>query len=186
MRIRVANEFWYRRGGLERVVFDEIAWPEAAGHETAHFSTRHPENDPSPWSDYFVPYLELGAHGSLTPRERASAAGRMFWNREAARRFACLLRAFRPNIVHVHGIHRQLSPSILAEARRAAVPGRTSKAGDDGNLRRQLQRALDDRPALQDEASHAAATVLEACDWDAVAEATLGDYQTTLELKGEQ
>jgi len=183
MRIRVANELWYRRGGLERVMFDEIAWPEAAGHETAHFSMRHPENDPSPWSDYFVPYLELGAHGSLTPRERASAAGRMFWNREAARRFACLLRAsWKPR-----GTARRSSPGISPPNREVlAGLGRTSKAGDDGDLRRQLQRALDDRPALQDEESHAAATVLEACDWDAVAEATLGDYQTTLELKGEQ
>ena len=122
MRILVANKFWYRRGGLERVMFDEIAWFEAAGHETAHFSTRHPQNDPSPWSSYFAPYLELGADGSATPREQATATGRMFWNAKAARRFARLLRDFRPDIVHVHGIHRQISPSILREARRAHVP----------------------------------------------------------------
>jgi glycosyltransferase involved in cell wall biosynthesis len=122
MRILVTNKFWYRRGGLERVMFDEIAWLEAAGHETAHFSTRHPENLPSPWSGYFAPYLELGALGSTTPRDRATAAGRMFWNAEAARRFARLLDDFRPDVVHLHGIHRQISPSILFEARRAGVP----------------------------------------------------------------
>jgi len=44
VRVLVANKFWYRRGGLERVMFDEIAWLEAAGHEVAHFSTTHPEN----------------------------------------------------------------------------------------------------------------------------------------------
>jgi len=103
-------------------MLDEIAWLEAAGHEVAHFSAQHPENDPSPWSRYFVPYLELGVHSSLAPGDKATAARRMFWNVEAARRFARLLRDFRPHIVHVHGIHRQISPSILVEARRAGVP----------------------------------------------------------------
>lgn len=122
MRILVANKFWYRRAGLERVMFDEIEWLEAAGHEVAHFSTQHPENDVSPWSAYFAPYLELGPQTTLSPREKATAVGRMFWNAVAARQFARLLRDFRPDVVHAHGIHRQISPSILVEARRAGVP----------------------------------------------------------------
>ncbi len=122
MRILVANKFWYRRAGAERVLFDEIAWLEDAGHEVAHFSTRHPENDPSPWSDYFVPYLEIGPDTTLGRREKAVAAGRMFWNVPAARGFGRLLRDFRPDVVHVHGIHRQISSSILVEAQRAGVP----------------------------------------------------------------
>lgn len=122
MRILVANKFWYRRAGLERVMFDEIGWLEAAGHEVGHFSTQHPENDASPWSDYFAPYLELGPQTTLTSREKAIAVKRMFWNTVAARQFARLLRDFRPDVVHAHGIHRQISPSILVEARRAGVP----------------------------------------------------------------
>jgi glycosyltransferase involved in cell wall biosynthesis len=118
----VANKFWYRRAGLERVMFDEIGWLEDAGHEVAHFSTQHPENDASPWSDYFAPYLELGLQNTLTSGEKATAVKRMFWNTAAASRFARLLRDFRPDVVHVHGIHRQISPSILLEARRAGVP----------------------------------------------------------------
>ena len=102
MRILVANKFWYRRAGLERVMFDEIAWLEAAGHEVAHFSATHPENDASPWSDYFVPYLEIGIESGISLRDKATAAGRMFWSFEAGRRFAHLLRDFRPDIVHVH------------------------------------------------------------------------------------
>jgi glycosyltransferase involved in cell wall biosynthesis len=122
VRILVANKFWYRRAGLERVMFDEIGWLEAAGHEVGHFSTQHPENDASPWSDYFAPYLELGPRTTLTSREKAIAVERMFWNTAAAQQFARLLRDFRPDIVHAHGIHRQISPSILVEARRAGVP----------------------------------------------------------------
>jgi glycosyltransferase involved in cell wall biosynthesis len=122
LRIVVANKFWYRRGGLERVMFDEIAWLGKSGHEIAHFSTTHPKNDPSPWAHYFVPYLELGREGGLSPKEQATAAVRLFYNSEAARRFSRLVHDFRPDIVHVHGIHRQISPSILDVARRAGIP----------------------------------------------------------------
>ena len=122
MRILVANKFWYRRGGLERVMFDEIAWLEGAGHEVAHFAAAHPGNDASPWADYFAPYLELGLHGTLSIEEKMRAAIAMFSNREAARRFDRLIADFGPDIIHVHGIHRQLSPSILDVARRRAVP----------------------------------------------------------------
>ena len=58
----------------------------------------------------------------LAPRAAVRPPGLLFWNAEAARRFARLLRDFRPDIVHVHGIHRQISPSILFEARKAGVP----------------------------------------------------------------
>jgi glycosyltransferase involved in cell wall biosynthesis len=122
MRILVASKFWYLRGGLERVMFDEIAWLEGAGHEVAHFSTSHPDNQSSPWSDYFVPYIELGQHAGLAAREQAVATARMFYSVEAATRFRRQLAVFRPQVVHVHGIHRQLSPSILLEARRAGTP----------------------------------------------------------------
>ena len=122
MRILVANKFWYRRGGLERVMFDELSWLADAGHEVAHFSTAHPDNDPSPWSEYFAAYLELGSHSRLPVRERALAAGRIFHNGAAAGSFARLLDVFRPDVVHLHGIHRQISPSILSETRRRRLP----------------------------------------------------------------
>ena len=122
VRVLVANKFWYRRGGVERVMFDEIEWLEAAGHQVAHFSTAHPMNQPSPWSDYFAPYLELGVDGRLSASEKALAAARLFYNREAARRFTRLLDDFRPDVVHVHNIHRHISPSIVMVAHRKGVP----------------------------------------------------------------
>ncbi len=103
-------------------MFDEIAWLEQAGHDVAHFSTSHPDNQSSPWSDYFAPYIELGEHADLATRDRLTAAARMLYSVAAAKRFRRQLADFRPHVVHVHGIHRQLSPSILVEARRAGIP----------------------------------------------------------------
>lgn len=122
MRILVANKFWYRRGGLERVMFDEVSWLQALGHEVADFSTTHPANERSEWSRYHVPYLELGQDGGLGTREKIQAVARIFWNRDAARRLGQLIADFRPDVIHVHGIHRQISSSILFVARRHRIP----------------------------------------------------------------
>ncbi len=122
MKILVASKFFYPRGGLERVMFDEMAALEAAGHDVVHFSTRHPSNLPSPWQEYFAPYLEIGSGSGLGAVDRARAVARMYRNGAAARLFARLLDDTRPDLVHVHGIHRQLSPSILIEARKRSVP----------------------------------------------------------------
>lgn len=122
MRLLIVNKFWYRRGGLERLVFDEVDWLTAAGHEVSHFACDHPRNEPSPYGEYFAPYLELGTEGDLTTAEEVLAAARMFHNAAAARGFARLLDAARPDVVHVHGIHRQLSTSILRAARERGVP----------------------------------------------------------------
>jgi glycosyltransferase involved in cell wall biosynthesis len=103
-------------------MFDEIEWLEGCGHTVAHFSTTHPANLPSPWASYFVPYLELGQAGGLSTSEKAHAMARMFYSVEAARRFDRIVSDFAPDIVHVHNIHRQISPSILAVAKRHGVP----------------------------------------------------------------
>lgn len=118
----VASKFWYPRGGLERVMFGEIEQLEARGIQVAHFSTDHPQNVYSAWRSYFAPYLELGSSGVLGPSDTALAVARMFWNRTAASLFRRLLSDFQPGLVHVHGIHRQLSPSILFAARQLGVP----------------------------------------------------------------
>lgn len=121
MRVLLAHKFWYRRGGAEQVVLDEDAALTAGGHQTAHFSTAHPYNEPSPWSDYFAPYLELGGR-VLTTKDKVTATARLFRNRVAAENFARLIDDFQPDVVHAHGIHRQLSPSILLTAKRMGVP----------------------------------------------------------------
>lgn len=122
MRVLVASKFWYPRGGLERVMFGEIEALEKRGIEFAHFSTQHPDNISSPWESYFAPYSELGGGAGLGARESATAAWRMFANAPAARVFSALLDEFGPDLVHVHGIHRQISPSILFAAKSRGIP----------------------------------------------------------------
>ena len=122
MRILVASKFLYPRGGLERVLFDESDALAQAGHEVLHFATKHPMNLASPWERYFAPYLEIGSGADLGAVDKLRAVARMYRNGAAGTLFGSMLDDTRPDLVHVHGIHRQLSPSILLEAAKRSIP----------------------------------------------------------------
>jgi glycosyltransferase involved in cell wall biosynthesis len=123
VRIVMAANWWYRRGGLGAVMLDEAGELGRRGHEVIPFASRHPENLDSPWSGYFPEFREIaGVGGSMSVGRQISTALRLIRNREAAGQFARLLRDTRPDVVHLHSAARQLSPAILAEARRLRIP----------------------------------------------------------------
>ncbi len=116
----LVNKFFYLRGGSERVMFDTARLLESRGHSVRFFSMAHPENLPHPDSVHFVPFVDLRAPSSLSQRLRT--AGRILYYREARRRFARLLDESRPDLVHLHNIHHQISPSILPEIKKRGIP----------------------------------------------------------------
>lgn len=120
MRIIQANKYWYLRGGAERYAFELTKLLEKAGHEIAPFAMRGPKNEPTPYERFFVSpvatdALDYGGEGLRT-------AGRMLWSFEAARNFGALCGAFRPEVLHAHNLYHQLSPSVIAEARKRGLP----------------------------------------------------------------
>ncbi len=120
MNIVFANKYWYLKGGAERYLFDLRALLERHGHAVAPFAMRDPKDLPSDWSRYFVSPVK-------TDRVRFSpsglkTAGRMLWSLEAARKFGALLDADKPDLVHVHNVYHQISPSILPEAKKRGLP----------------------------------------------------------------
>jgi glycosyltransferase involved in cell wall biosynthesis len=122
MRILFANKFGYLSGGVERVLYDEMAWLESAGHETALFATDSKRNDPSAWSCYYPPLEDLTSPGARSFGGKLRVAANLVRNREAARLFRAMIEEFRPDVVHAHAVHRQLSPSVLLAARDCGVP----------------------------------------------------------------
>jgi glycosyltransferase involved in cell wall biosynthesis len=118
MRILMVSGFGYVRGGLERVMFDELRWLRDAGHDVDYFATADERNVPSRFSGLFP-----AAHDySLTGRPTVAGVRDIFWNPRTAAAFASILEEFRPDVVHSHGVSRHLSPSILPEAKRRDVP----------------------------------------------------------------
>lgn len=120
MRILLVNNFHYLRGGSERAYFDMAEILRENGHEVAFFSTVGERNYPSVWSKYFVSYLDLSGKQNLKNKLRIT--GRIFYNREAARRIRGIIEDFKPDIAHLHNIYHHLSPSVIKELKKHDIP----------------------------------------------------------------
>ena len=114
------NAFHWLKGGVERTVFDEARWLEAAGHEVAHFAIRDPRNVPGRFVDHFAPAAD---YSETTPAWRQlTQLPRALWSEPAERALDGLLAAWRPDVAHVHAPSRYLTPSVIAGLERAGVP----------------------------------------------------------------
>ncbi|SEQ89668.1 Glycosyltransferase involved in cell wall bisynthesis [Nitrosomonas sp. Nm51] len=114
------NTYNYRRGGSDAVFLDQDKLFKTLGWKTAAFTMHHPNNEPSPWSDYFADELEFGENYSLP--QKIIMAGKVIYSFEAKQKLARMLDAFRPDIAHAHCIYHHLSPSVLSLLHERGVP----------------------------------------------------------------
>jgi glycosyltransferase involved in cell wall biosynthesis len=121
MRILHVNKFLYRRGGAESYMLDVAALQGAAGHEVEFFGMRHPENPPLRFAAQFPPHVELEPPPSGMGR-RLAATARMVWSPAAQHGMDQVVESFRPDVVHLHNIYHQLSPSVLRPLAERRVP----------------------------------------------------------------
>jgi glycosyltransferase involved in cell wall biosynthesis len=90
--------------GENRVVDTEAEALAALGHEVIRFERR--SDDIEGWSR----------------PQQASLAARAVWNPESHRDLRSVLRATRPDVVHLHNTFPLLSPAVLYACREARVP----------------------------------------------------------------
>src|SRR5262245_61722734 len=122
MRVLHVNKFLYRRGGAEGYLFDVARLQERAGDEVAFFGMAHADNDPGlRFEEHFPSQVDLEPPPPGV-RGRIDAAARMIWSTSARRGLAKTLRDFKPDVVHMHNVYHQLSPSVVAACRDAGVP----------------------------------------------------------------
>ena len=119
MRILQVNKFHYPRGGADKYYLELGRALEANGHQVAYFSMEHPKNISSQWSKYFVSRLSFNEANFL---DKLKTPGRVIYSLEAKKKFTLIIKDFKPDIIHVHNIYHQLSPSILDAARQAQIP----------------------------------------------------------------
>ncbi len=120
MKIIFANKYYFLKGGAERYLFDTQALLERHGDEVIPFAMRGAKNVPSTWKWFFVSpvkteRVQFSSSGLKT-------AGRMMYSFEGRRKFSALLDATKPDLVHIHNIYHQISPSILVEAKKRGLP----------------------------------------------------------------
>jgi glycosyltransferase involved in cell wall biosynthesis len=123
MKILICNAFYYARGGAEVCALDLESLLMSQGHEVIFFSMEHPQNLPSPYSSYFVSYInypELLENVNLKNIIRATE--RIVFSREDRNKLTQLIKDTKPDIAHLHNIGHELSPSILYVLSKANIP----------------------------------------------------------------
>ena len=116
----MVNKFHFIQGGSETYYFALKRLLEKHGHTVIDFSMTDERNFPSPYSAYFVDRRDYHAPSSL-PRQ-AMLARDFLYCREAKTKLDRLIRDTRPDAVHLHLFHHQLSPSILDVLRKRDLP----------------------------------------------------------------
>ncbi len=111
MRILLVNKFHYRKGGAETYYLTVGSELERMGHEVAYFSMRHPDNLPCKWDKYFVTQREY--NNVKNPFKAARDGMALIYSPEAKRNFQALCEEFRPDVIHLNNVHRQITLSIL-------------------------------------------------------------------------
>ena len=116
----MANKYYFLKGGAEQYLRDLEGLLQRNGHEVMPFAMQDEKNWETEWSKYFVSPVQtekvsFGWQGLRT-------AGRALYSCEAKRKFGQFLDEAKPDLVHVHNIYRQISPSILPEAKKRGLP----------------------------------------------------------------
>jgi glycosyltransferase involved in cell wall biosynthesis len=101
MRILIAHNAYQQRGGEDAVVEAEIDLLNTYGHEV-------------------VTYFR--SNDDITAISGASVAIQTLWSSRTKDEMAKLMRAFQPDVIHVHNTLPLISPSIYWAAARAGVP----------------------------------------------------------------
>src|SRR5262249_51455564 len=119
MRIAIVNNYYYLRGGSERVLFDDQKALEAAGHEVQPFAPRDERNEAASSEDFFPAVTDyLTASGT----DRFKAALNLVYSNNVGQSFAAFLDQFRPDVIHCHNIYGRLTTAVLDQARNRRIP----------------------------------------------------------------
>ena len=121
MKILLIDKFHHVFGGAERAYFDTARVLQDDGHEVAFFSMHHSDNEDTKWSKYFVDNVDL-RNDNQSVIQKIRIAIRMIWNRQAQKKLEDLLKEFKPDVVHMHLIYHQLSPSIIWTLHKHGIP----------------------------------------------------------------
>jgi glycosyltransferase involved in cell wall biosynthesis len=123
MRILFVNAFHYVGAGASTYAFNLADLIRKNGHQIAFFAMQDDRNIPDPNADLFVSHIDfrdLNQHKNLVTGFKVLE--RSIYSTEARAKFSLLLDRFQPDIIHLHNIHAQITPSIIFEAKKRGLP----------------------------------------------------------------
>ncbi len=128
MNILLTNYRYFVSGGPERYLFNVKELLEEKGHKVIPFSVKHPKNEPTEYSDFFLSPLSEDEESvtfrqfKLTPRTLLKLFDRTFMSVEARRKIRRLLEHDRIDVAYTLHFLRWISPSILPELSGRNIP----------------------------------------------------------------
>lgn len=125
MKIALVNYRYFISGGPERYYFNIKSILERNGHAVVPFSIKGPKNFESEYSRYFLESVDDEEYFANTRKNMSTVLKsftRMFWSREAARKFRRFLTDTQPDVVYIMQYHNKISPSIIYTARKMGIP----------------------------------------------------------------
>src|SRR5271166_3081129 len=121
MRILYCNKFDYPFSGTESYLFDLIHRMDERGHETALFSMDHGSPAAFTGRSYRIPYVNFKDPGAGF-FQKVKMAAHAIYSPSAQRAIGNCIADFSPDLAHIRGVYHHLSPSILWELKRRAIP----------------------------------------------------------------
>ena len=119
MKIIFANNYFYLRGGSERVFFDEMEMLEANGKNVVPFTRHFEKNQSSEFFQYFASPIEY-EHAPFF--NKISAAGKMIYSKEVKYKLLELIGFVKPDIIHAHNIYGRLTSAVIDAAKKKKIP----------------------------------------------------------------
>ncbi|MEK7652898.1 MAG: glycosyltransferase [Patescibacteria group bacterium] len=118
MKVLQINKFLYPRGGAESYLFALTKLLVQHGHEVIFFSQKNRNNLENNQKKYFISEINLDKFHF----KNIFKIGRIFWSFCAKRKIKKLINQEKPDLVHIHNIYHQISPSILPIIKEAGIP----------------------------------------------------------------
>src|SRR5260370_5764949 len=122
MRVLQIHKTFRLTGGADTFFFKTWDLLAEHGHEVAHFSTKHPQNSPSPFANYFVEGFTEQSVSHLGLGQKTKAFLNGIYSFDAKRNLSRLVEDFKPDLAHAHSFNYQLSPSIFDVFRNSGIP----------------------------------------------------------------
>ena len=123
MNILLVNNFYYNRGGDCTYLFSLKNLLEDRGHKVSIFSMHHPLNYDSPFSRYFVSYINYEEEVKTKSLSSAvKVAKRTIYSNEAKKKIETLIEQEKPDIVHIQNLHHHITPSIFSVLKERNIP----------------------------------------------------------------
>lgn len=121
MKTLLINKFLYNKGGDAVCTLATGKLLQSRGGQVLFFGMKHPDNPVYPHQEHFVDNMDLNAGGGVV--KQWDIAGKLLYSFEAKSKIEKLImKAGKPDIVHLHNFAHQISPSILHVFKKHKIP----------------------------------------------------------------